>query len=200
MGVWTSMLPAMTPARRSTASTGMVQDWPDGFAGQLPPCPWLVVHAYPRQEKKLIADLRELRVPGLMFFERRVRHYPGKGRQQSLVPLIGGYVFASADERRKPDIYQTKRVVSIIDVRRPDELARDLASLCTLVENATEPLVVRPEMAAGRRVTVRGGTFAGCQGVVVRRQNQFELVVNLELLGSSVSVTLPEEMAEAAEA
>src|SRR5271154_2293020 len=62
-------------------TSGLVEDWPAGFSASLPDAHWLVVHAYPRQEKKLILELRARRLPGCAFFERRIRHYPGKGTQ-----------------------------------------------------------------------------------------------------------------------
>jgi transcription antitermination factor NusG len=192
------MVAAMAASHITTS--GLVEDWPDGFSGRLPDAHWLVVHAYPRQEKKLILELRARRLPGCAFFERRIRHYPGKGTQESLVPLLGGYVFVAAPLSSRQDIYETHRVVRIIEVPRPDELARDLRSLCQLVAASDAPLQVRPELTAGKRVEITAGTFAGCSGVITRRQGQIELVVNLEMLGTSVAVTLPANLAELAAA
>jgi transcription antitermination factor NusG len=186
------------PATTTLTTSGCVKDWPESFTDRLPTDAWLVLHSYPRQEKRLMDDLRRLRIPGCVFFQNRIRHYRGKGRQMSLVPLIGGYVFVAATQRHKENIYATKRVVRIIDVSQPHVLARDLAGLCKLVSVSTEPLVVRPEIVPGKLVDIRHGTFSGCTGVVVRRQNRLELVVNLEMLGTSVSVTLPAELAELA--
>jgi transcription antitermination factor NusG len=176
----------------------MVEDWPSGFTRQLPDSHWLVVHAYPRQEKKLIADLRARNLPGCAFFERRMRHYPGKGTQESLVPLLGGYVFVSALLSARQEIYDTRRVVRVIDVPHPLELCRDLRHLCNLVNASDAPLQVRPELTPGKRVEITAGTFAGCAGIISRRHGQLELVVNVEMLGTSVAVTLPADLAELA--
>ena len=180
-------------------SIGMVLDWPTGFSANLPQDRWLVAHAYPRQEKKVIEALRARNLPGLAFFERRLRHYPGKGTQESLIPLIPGYLFVVGGREEYEAIYDTRRVVRIIDVPRPLELASDLRHLITLVTASTTPLVVRPELAPGKRIAITTGTFAGCSGVIARRSHDFELVVNLDLLGTSVSVTLPAEYAELAQ-
>jgi transcription antitermination factor NusG len=184
------------PVRVTTM--GVVQDWPEGFRAALPEEHWLVVHAHPRQEKKVIADLKGRRLPGCAFFERRLRHYPGKGTQESLVPLIPGYLFVVGGREERDTIYATRRVVRIIEVPRPQELARDLRHLIALVTAASSSLVVRPELVPGRRVAITTGTFAGCNGIITRRSHDFELVVNLELLGTSVSVTLPADYAELA--
>ena len=97
-------------------------------------------------------------------------------------------------------IYDTRRVVRVIEVPRPNELTRDLKHLCSLVSASDAPLQVRPELTPGKQVEITAGTFAGCAGVIARRQGQIELVVNLEMLGTSVAVTLPADFAELASA
>jgi transcription antitermination factor NusG len=184
------------PSAQVIVTGGVIHDWPEGFANELPQEPWLVVHAYPRQEKRLADDLKRKRIPGMLFLERRVRRYAGKGQQTSLVPLLGGYLFVSLERERRDDLFATERVVRVLEPKSHDRLPRDLASLRALVLGATEPLIVRPELIAGKRVHLRHGAFAGCEGVIARRQNRLELVVNLALLGTSVSVTLPADMAE----
>jgi transcription antitermination factor NusG len=181
-----------------TSAAGLVEAWPPGFGATLPDGPWLVLHVKPRQEKRLIADLRRLPFPGLCFFERRLRRYPGKGTQESLVPLLSGYLFVSAARDDRPALFATGRLVRIIEVPQPERLTGDLRNLCQLVGAARSPLVVRPELVAGSAVTVTHGTFAGCTGVVQRRERTCELVVNLEMLGQSVAVTLPADFAELA--
>lgn len=168
------------------------------MSAALPDERWLVVHAYPRQEKKVIEDLKSRQLPGCAFFERRLRHYPGKGTQESLVPLIPGYLFVVGGREDREAIYATRRVVRIIEVPRPKELADDLRNLIRLITATASPLVVRPELVPGRRIAITTGTFAGCSGVIARRSHDYELVVNLELLGTSVSVTLPADYAELA--
>ncbi len=179
-------------------AAGLVQEWPIGFSAALPDGPWLVLHVKPRQEKRLIEDLRNLPFPGLCFFERRMRHYPGKGTQESLLPLLSGYLFVNAGRNERQPLFDTQRVVRILDVTQPAKLTSDLKNLCLLVGAATSPLVVRPELIIGKRVTVTQGTFAGCTGVVQRRERTYELVVNLNMLGQSVAVTLPAKFAELA--
>jgi transcription antitermination factor NusG len=114
------------------------------------------------------------------------------------VPLIAGYLFVCGGRDDYDAIYATKRVVRIIDVPRPKELVTDLRNLIALVTASVTPLVVRPELAPGKRISITNGTFAGCSGVIARRSHDYELVVNLEMLGTSVAVTLPADYAELA--
>jgi transcription antitermination factor NusG len=156
----------------------------------------MVVHAYPRQDKKVIELLQRKNLPGIAFFERRLRHYPGKGKQEFVVPLLPGYLFVAANRANYDVVYDTERVVRIIDVRNPLELTTDLRSLIKLLTVAQAPIMVRPELVPGKRVSIVTGTLAGCSGIITRRKQDMELVVNLELLGTSVAVTLPAMYAE----
>ncbi len=173
-----------------------VHAWPVGFGATFPTDRWLVVHALPRQDKRLAFDLARRRMPGLMFIENRVRQYE-KSTQTFQVPLIAGYLFVNVERERRVDIWDTLRVVRIIDVADPAALARDLENLRNLINAAGDlPLEVKPELVAGKTVVITQGTFAGCEGVVQRRKGKTHLIVNLHMLGQSVATTIPLATAE----
>jgi transcription antitermination factor NusG len=180
-------------------TSGVIVDWPLGFSAQLQAPDWLVVHTYPRQEKVIIEKLRTLAIPGVALFERRLRHYPGKGTQESIVPLLPGYLFVAAERTKNDAIYNTNRVVRIIEAKNPQELCNDLRALITLITAAPAPVVVRPELIPGKKITITHGIFAGASGIIKKRKQETELIVNLHLLGTSVAVNLPAMYAELAE-
>jgi transcriptional antiterminator RfaH len=177
-------------------ATGIVLDWPIGYSEQLSAESWMVIHTYPRQDKKVIEILRQKNLNGIAFFEKRLRHYPGKGKQESIVPLLPGYLFVAGNRDHYEAIYDTGRVVRIMDVRHPHELISDLRQLITLVSLTQSPMIVRPELVPGKKITIVNGTLAGCVGVIARRKQDLELVVNLQMMGTSVAVTLPAVYAE----
>ncbi len=177
-------------------ATGIVLDWPHGFSDSMQAESWLVLHTYPRQDKKVIEKLQRKNFHGVAFFERRLRHYPGKGKQESVVPLLPGYLFIAGDRNDYEQIYETGSIVRIMDVRNPNQLTTDLTQLINLVKTAQCEMLVRPELVPGKKITIVKGTFSGCAGVIVRRKHDLELVVNLQMLGTSVAVTLPAVYAE----
>ena len=172
--------------------------WPLGFGETLPSQHWQVLHSLPRQDKQLIADLKRRSIAGVAFYENRVRRYL-KSTQSFQVPLLGGYVFAYIPRERRHDVYETGRIVRIIDVTDPLRLTHDLEALGKLLEAVGERRVsVRPEIVVGKIVMITSGMFAGCTGIVQRRKANTELVVNLPVLGQSVATNIPLEMAELA--
>jgi transcription antitermination factor NusG len=188
-------VPARPAGSNLVRVSGHLEQWPADLLDGPEPA-WLVVRSLPRQEKVLARDLRELGVPGCLFLERRLRRYPGKGLQESLVPLLSSYVFVAAGLERRPAIYRTRRVHSIMPVQRPGELWRELCALRRILDCAGTPLMVRPEIITGDCVRITEGVFTGCSGVVVRRRRRSDLVVNLEILGHSVWAELPACTAE----
>jgi transcription antitermination factor NusG len=174
-------------------AAGIVDSWPEGLLSALPVGPWLVVHARPRQEKCLAAQLRNLGAPGVLFLQRRVRTYKGKGTQVSLVPLMPGYLFAPCGTGLRDVLYATGRVVRLIDVHYAEELCQDITDLAALVSRAESPLIVRPELQPGMRVELTRGSLAGMSGIVVRRKGRYEVVVNVRMLGTSVAVACAAE-------
>ncbi len=186
----------MTSTQPATATilhvSGHIHAWPSGFAdGALPGHDWLVVHARPRQDKLLTTALNRLQLPGMLIYERRVTRHPGHGKRETLVPLLGSYAFVHASEGAREAIYATGHTVSILTVRQEAAFTRDLGDLVALVRRVQGPILVHPELVAGLRVSLTEGTFAGMSGIIVRRQGLDRLVVNLPVLGTSVSVEIP---------
>ena len=179
-----------------------VDAWPEGFADHLPEDDWLVLNTKPRMEKRLAEELRQFGIPGLLFLEDRVHHYPGKGTQINAVPLLGGYIFAHADAGARDRMLRTNRIRHIMEVCDPQSLAADLSALMILIDRHRGPhrsIVMRPELVPGRRVRVVSGPFAGFEGIIRRRQGQVRLIVNLHLLGTCVSTTITAQDLELAD-
>jgi len=175
-------------------TTAEIDAWPPDFANQVLDVPqWLVALALPRQEKCLVEELRHLGIPGMIFLERRSRHYRCKGTQEFTIPLFGGYVFLGAERGQRETIFATLRTTRVIAVADNVRLGQDLDALARLVQYAPEALRLRHHLVPGVRVQVMIGLFAGCYGVVMPGDgsNQAdELVVNLEFAGLSVAAPL----------
>lgn len=187
---------AHKPNRLVDRSTVIVE-WPQGFSSHLPLQPWLVVHCHPRSERRVVKLLTKMGISSLGLFERRIRRYKGKGTQVGLVPLLGGYLFVHAGPSLKERLWQTGKIVRILEPPERNDFGQELISLCAVVTASQGQVVVRPELVPGKIVVVRHGTFAGCRGVVRRRASALELVVNIDLLGHCVAVSIAADAVEA---
>ena len=56
-----------------------------------------------------------------------------------------------------------------------------------VLQSNAEP---HPFLQTGNRVRVKTGSLEGVEGILIRKKNQFRLVISVELMGKSVSVEI----------
>jgi transcription antitermination factor NusG len=149
---------------------------------------WFVLHAKPRQEKVLAADLAAMSIGCYLPLVDHVRFY-GRRKAHVDLPLFPGYLFlrGSLDDAYRAD--RTRRVAQIIPVNDQAKLHWELANIHLAVSRQA-PLDPYPYLTVGTRVEVRAGPFRGLQGVVESRCRAARLVLNIDILGRAVSMEI----------
>jgi transcription antitermination factor NusG len=103
-------------------------------------------------------------------------------------PLFPSYVFVRVERRDSVKVLQTPGVLSIVSTgREPSALpGAEIESLrAGLPLRQFEP---HPYLAAGEKVRITAGSLEGMIGVLVRRKNDYRVVLTLDLIYQSVSV------------
>lgn len=150
---------------------------------------WTPVRTKPRQEKKF-AEYCESH--GIVFYlplRRSVKRYQRR-TVEFYIPMFTGYVFCSLDH----DLYQkavlSNRIVYRLQMNEKNEreLIKDLCDI-QMIERLTgeADVIVRPELAEGKKIIVKSGPLKGTRGVVEKRKNKTMITINVEILGQSVS-------------
>lgn len=151
--------------------------------------PWWAMYTMARQEKKL---MRMLRSEGVAFYapviERRYRSPNGRLRK-SYEPLFHNYVFVCGDEMARFKAVSTGCVSRNMPVEQVSELVSDLKQIRDLI-STDAPLSPESRLEPGQRVRVRNGSFAGFEGVIVRREKDVRLQVFVRFMEQGVSVSL----------
>ena len=151
---------------------------------------WYVLHVKPRTEKKVFEWLEiygcwrhlPLYVKVLKVQRRKVKRY---------LPLFPGYLFARLpwDKRRKMlATNMIVRTIPLLDARFTMHQLRQV----TKVSKKAGPEMKRLQKTfkAGEYVRVKFGPFMGTEGYVKREGAQTSLVLNVEILGASVEVSV----------
>jgi len=104
------------------------------------------------------------------------------------LPLFPSYVFIRGGLDRRLDIVTTTGFHAIVsDGGRPGVVTQaEIDAIHQLVETR---LLVEPHpfLKVGDRVRVKSGPLAGFEGILVRKKNQYRLVLSVELLQQSVA-------------
>lgn len=150
---------------------------------------WWALYTLSRQEKQLMRKLKEV---GIGFYSpmipRRYRSPAGRIRV-SHTPLFPNYVFVQGDNDIRYQAVCTGHVSRCIEVDDAPQLITDLRQIRDLIAIG-EPLTPEARLEIGDRVRIRSGQFAGFEGMIIRRQNETRLVIDVKFMNQGASVLL----------
>ena len=157
--------------------------------------PWWAMYTMARQEKKLARELLRMDIPFYApLIERRYRSPNGRLRT-SYEPLFGNYVFVCGEGAARYRPICTGAVSRCMPVPLQDELVSDLRQIHDLISTAA-PLAPESRLEPGQRVRIRNGSFAGYEGVIVRREKDIRLQVYVRFMEQGVSVSIEDCQAD----
>lgn len=158
-------------------------------AGELP---WYAVQTMPRHEKKVSSELETKDVCCFLPTISRRRQWSDR---QTIIeePLFAGYVFVrlALESPERLALLRTKGVVSLVGVRGTGTPIPDceIDSIQRIVENRV-PFEERLFLNVGQRVRLHGGALDGLEGILQSFRGNHSLVVSVELIQRSISVTI----------
>lgn len=148
---------------------------------------WHVLHVLSNHEKRVAQHLVVRSIEHyLPLYSERV-----KWTDRTVVaerPLFSGYVFARFDPQYRVSVISTPGVLQMLgdDERtmvEDEELAKIRHGLASGL-----PLRPHPAISVGTRVQVRGGAFAGVEGVVTELRRQCRVIITLSAVRQSFSL------------
>lgn len=156
---------------------------------------WWAMYTLARQEKKLMRILCEQQIGFYSpIIERRYRSPNGRLRT-SYEPLFGNYVFVCGDEQARFSAVSTGCVSRHMLVEQKEELVCDLRQIYNLISTEA-PLSPESRLETGQRVRIRSGSFAGYEGIIVRRDKDIRLQVYVRFMEQGVSVSIEDCQAD----
>lgn len=150
---------------------------------------WTPVRTKPRQEKKFIEYCEAHGIAFYLPLRKSVKRYQRR-TVEFYIPMFTGYVFCSLDQALYQKAVLSNRIVYRLQIseKTEEELIRDLCDI-QMIEKLTgeADVIVRPELAPGKKIIVRSGPFKGMRGVAEKRKGKTMITINVEILGQSVS-------------
>jgi transcription antitermination factor NusG len=157
---------------------------------QEPSPKWFAAYTTPRHEKAVVRQLDARHVECFLPLYSSVRRWKNGCRVTVDRPLFPSYVFVRVKRRDSVKVLQVPGVLSIVGSgREPSALP------CAEIESLRAGLPLRqfephPYLVAGEKVRITAGSLEGMVGVLVRKKNDFRVVLTLDLIRQSVSVEI----------
>jgi hypothetical protein len=156
--------------------------------------PWQVAHVKSRREKALAFFLASSGIGYYLPMYKR-RQASQKRVRYSLVPLFSGYLFFRGDDFDRLMVLRSNHAARIIEVRTPEKLILELQDIHKAL---TADCQAYPYdfVTEGQRVRVKKGPLKDVEGIIMRKEKHFRLVLTVSILMQSVAITIDADMVE----
>jgi transcription antitermination factor NusG len=172
----------------SLSPYALVSEWPGT---------WVVACTAAHLTVRAKNNIEAAEVPCYVPMVRQTRVYKGK-RQNYSVALFGGYIFACLYD--PGDVHKVRwahDVSDVLNVVDQPKFVREIAGIQQAI--AVNPhLDLFPELLEGRKARVRSGPYQNLEGVIVTRNARDRFFLQVEMMGSSVSLEIDGALLEAA--
>ncbi len=152
---------------------------------------WYVVHVRSRHEFVVYGELCGKDMESFLPSAKKCSQW--KDRKKLIeYPLFPGYVFVKVPAHPGAflSVLKTRGVVAFVCLEpgMPTPVAPEEISSLKLLIGSGERFDVYPHFKEGTRVRVKNGPLRDAQGVLTKKNNEYQFSINVELLGRSIAV------------
>lgn len=149
---------------------------------------WYALHTFSNQEKRVEQHLRMKGIEVFLPLYTVIRRWKNRTTNRIELPLFAGYLFVKIPVVERVRVLEVPAVVSIVGNGR-ELLPLPPAEIETLrIGLRIGRVDPHPYLKVGGRARIRSGPLAGLEGVVVRKDENLRVVVNIESIMRSFAV------------
>jgi len=149
---------------------------------------WFAAYTNSHHEKRVASHFAERQIESFLPLYATLHRWKNRCEMNLDLPLFPNYVFVRIDPRERVRVLEVPGVMSLVGFGRalaplPDFEIEALRS--GLGKRKIEP---HPYLVIGERVRIKSGPMTGMEGVLVRKKNNFRVVLALDLIMQCVAV------------
>lgn len=149
---------------------------------------WFAAYTNSHHEKRVASHLADRQIESFLPLYSSSRRWKNRCQMNLELPLFPNYVFVRIDPRERVRVLEVTGVLSLVGFGRtlaplPDFEIEALRS--GVGQRKLEP---HPYLVIGERVRIKAGPMTGMEGVLVRKKNNFRVVLALDVIMQSVAV------------
>jgi len=162
----------------------------DRFCSVVPdPTPqWFAAYMIPRHEKHVAELLTERGIETFVPLYRTSRQWKKSCPVVLELPLFPTYVFVRIGSRLRGAVLGLPGVISIVGSSKEPWPLPDVEIEALRRGIQTRKVEPHPYLKVGEKVRIKAGIMAGVEGILVRKKNEFRVVLSLDAIMQSVAV------------
>lgn len=153
---------------------------------------WYAIHTRSRHEKRVVSELHRRGIVTFLPLYSEVRQWSDR-RMSVEVPLFSCYAFVNIDfsNSNRVEVLRTAGVLSFVGGNHHSVSIADL-EIETIQRLLASHIGVtyHPFLNVGQRVRLRGGALEGIEGILTRFNGSSRLVISVETIQRSLSITV----------
>jgi transcription antitermination factor NusG len=154
---------------------------------------WFAVFTVPRHEKRVEEHFRLREIDNFLPLCQKLRQWKDGSKGTLQLPLFSTYIFVRIGCGGRAPVLRVPGVISIVGCG-PRPLPVPDSYIHWLREGLRQGKIEEhPYLTVGARVRIRSGVMAGMEGVLLRKKNNFRVVLTLDMIMKSVTVEVEME-------
>jgi transcription antitermination factor NusG len=149
---------------------------------------WFAAYTTPRHEKHAATMLTERGIETFLPLYRTARQWKKSCPVVLELPLFPTYVFVRIARNARGTVLGTPGVLSIVgSTKEPWPLPEfEIEALRQGIR--TRKVEPHPYLKVGEKVRIKSGVMAGVEGILIRKKNEFRVVLSLDAIMQSVAL------------
>jgi transcription antitermination factor NusG len=149
---------------------------------------WFAAYTTPRHEKHVSELLAERQIETFLPLYRRARQWKKCSPVVLELPLFPTYVFVRIERHERGAVLSMPGVLSIVGSSKEPWALPDVEIEALRRGMHTQKVEPHPYLKVGEKVRVKAGVMTGVEGILVRKKNEFRVVLSLDAIMQSVAV------------
>jgi transcription antitermination factor NusG len=159
---------------------------------------WFAAYTIPRHEKHVQELLTERGIENFLPLYRSTRQWKKSSPAVLDLPLFPTYVFVRIEQMARGTVLGMPGVVSIVGSPNKPWPLPDSEMEGLRLGIQTQKIEPHPYLRFGERVRIKSGLMCGVEGILIRKKNEFRVVLTLDTIMRSVAVEVNVDDIEAA--
>jgi transcription antitermination factor NusG len=149
---------------------------------------WFAAYTTPRHEKHVSELLSERKIETFLPLYRTARQWKKSVPVVLELPLFPAYVFVRIAREARGAVLSMPGVHSIVGSSKEPWPLPEFEIEALRRGMQTRNVEPHPYLKVGERVRVKSGVMAGVEGILVRKKNEFRMVLSLDSIMQSVAI------------
>jgi transcription elongation factor/antiterminator RfaH len=157
---------------------------------------WYALYTRPRHEKQVFDELSSREIDAFLPTYKTRRRWSDRYKIVE-EPLFKNYLFVSMTLDRYHDTLRPYGAVSFVAFDgQPAQIPEDEITAIRQLVKSELHYNPHPYLKVGRKVRVKSGPLAGCEGILMRKKGLARLVLSVHMLQQSVVAEVEAECVE----